>query len=485
MLPTPPPFLTLLSPSRRSFEQETPATQVVGDQTINLLPKDNYKIMCDQCDDGKGYVKGLTSVEDVPTATSANPTPKCPATDSRPGMCYDKSTGFASCPSFPSADSNSFTEFLPSSMSAQKCKYAYRDAWDTTDSGDFSKFNSTCKTYELCAVEEDDFTKALTYKVACKECANNYLPAFPVKPSGAGSMNMGTCSEDWYPSDCYQHTFPVTTWDLCPSSEYQDVQCNYWINDAWVNKQTGSSSPWSGTCGNYELCHYDIASSEEFDQYWLVCVAPAERFTPSNLAKPTGSLGACSDKFVYNSVALIPTPSPTTSPTEEYRPPPSDGGGGDSTDPDDSTDDTYVPPTDNGGGQDQSFERPTGIVDKMREALGPMGEHTEIILGGAIAMCVLCGFCMMKNGCKCCGSVVEYDSDKDEDEYGFSDDSSEYTDGTYDTRDTRSSRASSTSSSASAFEEYDNPMNKSRGGAPKGMRIDSNGLLAADSGKKR
>ena len=163
---------------------------------------------------------------------------------------------------------------------------------------------------------------------------------------------------------------------------------------------------------------------------------------------------------------------------EEYAPPP-DSNPDDGTDPDD-TDDTYIPPDDTNNGGAGDISKPESLTDKIKVALGPAGEHSELVIGGFIALCVFCGFCTMKNGCKCCSSSVEYDSDDEEDEYGFDDDddSSEYTSGTY---TSRSSRGSSTSSGGSAFEEYDNPMNKGR--PPKGMRVDSKGLLAVE--KKR
>ncbi|GMH84284.1 hypothetical protein TrST_g706 [Triparma strigata] len=451
-------------------------------QMVNLLPKDTYKIMCDNCWDRyseerpNGYIKGLTAKEEVFTevpegGNSLSSRGVCTynADQTKPGICYDSSNGFNSCPTFPTAESNPFEKFLPGSMFGQECKYMYNDAWREVDSGEYSQFNTTCKKYELCAVDEG--TTTTTYKVACAECASNYLPALPAKSTGIGSQDMGTCTNAYYPSMCYSHVNPEiqgADWQTCPYSPYQDIKCKYWLDGEWIEKSSGQASPWQGQCGAFKVCDSDIEGDIETDTYHLFCTRCAANYFPKRLEKPTGvdAVGQCGDedftKDLRSMCEIMPTPSPTPVPTSSYRPPenPTDGGGGD--DGDETAEDDYVPPNSDGTEEDE-FKKPDSLTDKIKAVVG--GEQSaNFVIGGAIVLCLLCGACIMKSGCKCCRSSVEYDSDDEEDEYGFEDDetrdseyttNSEYTSGSqYD----ESSKYSRSSSSQSQFEQYDNPM---------------------------
>ncbi|GMH51396.1 hypothetical protein TrLO_g15963 [Triparma laevis f. longispina] len=483
------------------FDQTSSTSIEFDGQTVNVLPKDTYKIMCDNCYDRysterpKGYIGGLTAKDDVFTdvpegGNSLSSKGVCSAGEKRPGICYDSSNGFNSCPTFPSAETNPFEQFLPGSMFGQECKYMYNDQWREVESGEFSQFNTTCKEYELCAVEEG--TTTTTYKVACSECANNFLPAFPSRSSGIGSQEMGTCTNDYYPSMCYAHVNPEINgadWQTCPYSPYQNIKCRYWLDGEWIEKSSGQASPWAGKCGEFKVCNSEIEGDIENDVYNLFCTRCGYDYFPKRLEKPEGSdaVGQCGDmdftKDLRSLCEIRPTPSPTPVPTSSFRPPenPTDGGGdGDGGDEDEGDD--YTPPS-QGNNDDQDFEQPDSLTDKIKAAVGG-DQSANIVIGGAIVLCFMCGACIMKTGCKCCGSSVEYDSDDDEDEYGFEDDetrgseyttNSEYTSGSgYDD----SSKYSRSSSSASNFEQYNNPMR----GAQEKLGKGDDGLLHVRKG---
>jgi hypothetical protein len=384
-----------------SFEQDPEIT------LSHPAPTDTYYVQCDDCIPQN--VGGLYPQGDYGL---------CKMDDLHPSMCYPKDQSFSSCPEPPDSDSS-----IPSwvNLPTQQCKYMHNKVWERVDAGDSNPFVTTgaegsfdsCKEFEFCAAEQGNFGDT-TFKIACKECKEGYLPADPSYPAVAG--NMGSCTEDYYPSTCYQHTDVVSDWQKCPlSTSGQQIECQYWHEGQWVKKEAGKFSPFGDQCGGYKMCHTDIEGSMTKDIYWLVCLQCGDKYFEASFEKPNGEgqrFGSCADyNDMTDSCLILPTNSPTPAPTRFLIPVPP---------PVDKSDD-YVSPDDDDNGPE--ITEPKGLVARLRVYLGG---NTNYAVGGFIFMCVVCGFGAFKTGCGCCSTSVEYDdedSDEEDSEYTSDDES--------------------------------------------------------------
>ena len=135
--------------------------------------------------------------------------------------------------------------------------------WRTTSAGSTSPFGTSCKTFDFCGAEQNSLGQT-TYKIACSECADGYLPAEPVF---SAQRDLISCDDEYYPSSCYLPVPIESDFQQCPEADNQDVECKYWKEGEWIQRNQRQYTPWATECAEFKMCHSDIESSLEVDEY--------------------------------------------------------------------------------------------------------------------------------------------------------------------------------------------------------------------------
>ena len=319
------------------FEQTYINSQVV---------RDEYFIMCNSCTEG--FIPGVTNINlqidkgRCSKIPSPEDTPEAERFSGYPTKCYNEATSFITCPGY----ALDYLDYKTNPKhQLEKCKYIYEDLWVSRPDTDISEnsvdyaspFGSRCGKHELCDVDTEEIFGGIfqtTYKLACAECAEGYIPTDPIYSRSTSSL--GSCKNYRYPTDCFRPADLSSRdidWSSCPvGTDGHKIDCHYYHDTGWVKKTVGNSaSPWldpnyGDGCKKYNFCARNLTESWESDSYYIMCDECSENFSPNRIVPPSEYFPdtACSgqDKSYPAFCSRNPSEAPSQAPSDFPTQPP-------------------------------------------------------------------------------------------------------------------------------------------------------------------